>query len=180
MRPAQKSCSDFALTDIDISPYSCCSLDQPPYIHLLQRNEPRRVRSTNTRSTVLDRLIRDRELAQIVTHHLRLDLNRVELLPRVNTNDAADHLGDDNHISEVCLDDVGFLVGLGFLLGFSQFLDQTHWSALEASVKPTAGAGMEDVEEFVGWNVEESVEFVSGWHSGEMMDATYWSRSMPR
>ena len=46
---------------------------------LLQGNKPRTVRSTNTWPPVLDRLIRDRELAQVEPHHLRLDLNLVEL-----------------------------------------------------------------------------------------------------
>jgi hypothetical protein len=49
----------------------------------------------------------------------------------------------------MCLDQVGLLIGLRILLGLAQFLDQTHGAALEASVESTAGAGMEDGEEFV-------------------------------
>ena len=59
----------------------------------------------------------------------------------------------------MCLDEVGLLVGLGFLFGFAEFLDQTHGAALEASVEAAAGAGMEDVEEFVRGEIEQSV----GW-----------------
>ena len=54
---------------------------------LLQRNEPRTVRRTNTRPTVLDRSVTDTELAQIMTHHLRLDFHLVELLPGVDSAD---------------------------------------------------------------------------------------------
>lgn len=39
---------------------------------LLERNEARRVCSTNTRPPVLHRLVRQRELPQIVPNHLRL------------------------------------------------------------------------------------------------------------
>jgi hypothetical protein len=47
---------------------------------LLQRNKPRTVRRANTGPSVLDRLVTDAELAQIEPHHLRLDLDLVELL----------------------------------------------------------------------------------------------------
>ena len=47
-------------------------------------------------------------------------------------------------------DEIGLLVGLGLLLGFAQFLDQTHWLALEAAVEPTAGAGVDDIAELFG------------------------------
>lgn len=45
------------------------------------------MRSTNTRTTMLDGLIRDGEFTQVVSDHLRLDLDLVELLARVDTND---------------------------------------------------------------------------------------------
>lgn len=39
---------------------------------LLQRDETRRMCSSDTRATVLDRFVGDGELAQVVTAHLRL------------------------------------------------------------------------------------------------------------
>lgn len=81
--------------------------------------------------------------------HLGLDFDLVEFLAAVDTDDAADHLGHDDHVSQVCLDQVGLLVRLGVLLRLSQLLDQSHRAALQASVESTAGAGMEDREEFV-------------------------------
>jgi hypothetical protein len=50
-----------------------------------------------------------------VADHLGLDFDLVELLSGVDTDDAANHLGDDNHVTEVGLDEVGLLVGLGLL-----------------------------------------------------------------
>ena len=46
---------------------------------LLQRDESGRVGSTDAGPTVLHGLARDRELAQIVSNHLRLDLDLIEL-----------------------------------------------------------------------------------------------------
>lgn len=40
---------------------------------LLQRDEPRRVCSSDTRATVLDWLVGDGELSQVVAAHLRLE-----------------------------------------------------------------------------------------------------------
>jgi hypothetical protein len=124
---------------------------------LLQRNKSRGVGGTNTGSTVLDRLVRDRKFSQIVAHHFRLDFHLVELLARVDTNDATNHLGHDDHVSQVCLDQVGLLVGLGVLLRLAEFLDQTHRSALQATVESAPGASVEDVEEFIGRDVEKTV-----------------------
>ena len=91
-----------------------------------------------------------------MANHLRLDLHLVELLARVDANDASNHLGDDNHVTKVSLDKVGLLVGLGLLLGLAQLLDQAHGLALQTAVEATAGAGVNDIAEFLGGEVEES------------------------
>jgi len=82
-----------------------------------------------------------------VADHFRLDFDLVELLSRVDANDATNHLGNNNHVTEVGLDKVGLLVGLGLLLGLSELLDETHRLALKTTVEPTAGAGMDEVTE---------------------------------
>lgn len=102
-------------------------------------------------------VLRDRELSQVVANHLGLDLNLVELLAGVDTNHAANHLGDDDHVSEVGLDEVGLLIGLGLLLSLAELLDQTHGLALETAVDSSAGTGVDDIAELVGGEVEESV-----------------------
>lgn len=90
--------------------------------------------------------------------HLGLDLDLVELLTRVDTNDGADHLGDDDHVTEVGLDEVGLLVGLGLLLCLAELLDQAHGLALETAVESSAGAGVDDIAELLGGEVEELVK----------------------
>jgi hypothetical protein len=150
---------------------------------LFEGNETRRVGGTDTGTTVLDGLavwllepfhfeiifaeqqklgkwdiLRDREFTQVVANHLGLDLNLVELLSGVDTNDRADHLGDDNHVTEVSLDEVGLLVGLGLLLGLAELLDEAHGLALQTAVEPAAGTGVNDITELFGREVEELVE----------------------
>ena len=92
-----------------------------------------------------------------MANHFRLDLDVVELLARVDTNDTADHLGNDNHVTEMCLDRVGLLVRLSLLLGLAQLLDQAERTALETAVEPSSGAGVDDIAELLGAEVEESV-----------------------
>ena len=87
--------------------------------------------------------------------HLGLDLDLVELLAGVDTNDGTDHLGDDDHVTEVSLDEVGLLVGLGLLLGLTELLDQTHGLALEATVETSAGTSVDDIAELLAREVEE-------------------------
>ena len=77
---------------------------------LLQRNELRRVSSTNTRTVVLHRLVRQRELTQIVTDHLSLDFNVVEVATVVHTNNRTNHLGNHDHVTQVSLHRVRTLV----------------------------------------------------------------------
>lgn len=89
--------------------------------------------------------------------HLRSDLDLVELLAGVDTDDAANHLGHDDHVSQVRLDEVGLLVGLSLLLGLAQLLDQAHGLALETSVDAAADTGVDDIAELVGREVEKTI-----------------------
>lgn len=104
---------------------------------------------------MLHRLIADAELPQVKPHHLRLDFHLIVLLPAVNPNHAPDHFGYDDHVAEVGLHEVGFLVGLGVLFRAAQFLDEAHGFALKAAVEAAAGAGVDDVAELGGGEVQE-------------------------
>lgn len=93
-----------------------------------------------------------------MTNHLGLDFDLVELLSRVDTNDAANHLRDHDHVSEVRLDEIRLLIGPSLLLRLTELLDQTHRLALETTVEPTAGTGVDDIAELVGGEIQQSVE----------------------
>jgi hypothetical protein len=55
------------------------------------------------------------------------------------------------------LDEIRLLIRLGLLLRLAELLDQAHGLALEAAVEPTAGAGVDDIAQLVGGEVQESV-----------------------
>lgn len=92
-----------------------------------------------------------------MANHLRLDFDLVELLAGVDTNNRADHLGDNDHVTEMRLDEVGLLVGLGLLLGLSELLDEAHGLALQAPVDSAAGAGVDDITQLLGVEVQETI-----------------------
>lgn len=92
-----------------------------------------------------------------MANHFRLYLHLVELLAGVDADNAANHLGDDNHVAEMRLDEVGLLVGLGLLLGLAQLLDQAHGLALQAAVEPAASARVHDIAELIRREIEKSV-----------------------
>lgn len=61
----------------------------------------------------------------------------------IDTDDASNHFRNDDHITEMGLDNGRFLIGRSFLLGLAQLLDETHRAALEATLEPAAGTGMD-------------------------------------
>ena len=63
----------------------------------------------------------------------------------VDTDDAANHLGDDNHVTEMGLDDGGLLIRGSLLLGLAELLDETHGLALETALEPSASTGVDDL-----------------------------------
>lgn len=93
-----------------------------------------------------------------MANHLGLDFDLVELLSRVDTDDGANHLRDDDHVTEVGLDEVRLLVRLGLLLGLAELLDEAHGLALETAVEPAAGAGVDEIAELLGLEVQELLE----------------------
>jgi len=66
--------SSFIVAHSKIHERKWCTICHPPHfiLYLLQRDEPRRVGSSDTGPTVLHRLVRDRKLCQVVSNHLGL------------------------------------------------------------------------------------------------------------
>src|SRR5690348_17149418 len=91
-----------------------------------------------------------------MSNHFRLDLDLVELLSGVDTNDRPDHLWDNNHVTQVRLDKIRLLSRLSLLLGLAQLLDQAHRLTLETAVETTARACVHDIAELVRGEVEQS------------------------
>lgn len=111
---------------------------------------------------MLYRLVGHGELAKVVADHVRLDLDGVELLAVVDANDAADHLGEDDHVAKVCLDGRGLLVGLRQPLGLSQALEEVLVLLLEAANDELAtNAGREEGSELLSAHVDQLLEINS-------------------
>lgn len=113
---------------------------------------------TETGTTVSDGLVGDGELSEVVSSHLGLDLDGGERLSVVNTTDGTDHLGDNDHVSQVGLDGGRLLVGGGLLLGLSELLDQSQRLSLETSLEPSPGSGVDEVNELLVLQVQELVK----------------------
>lgn len=122
---------------------------------LFQWNESGR---SVTGSTVSDWGVGDGELTQVVTNHLWLDLNGVENLTVVDTDNGADHLWDNNHVSQVGLDHSWLLVGWGGQLGGSQLGDQTHWLGTQTSGVSSSDSGTAKLDEVLGLHLQQLLE----------------------
>lgn len=108
-----------------------------------------------TGSTVSDWGVGDGELTQVVANHLWLNLNGVENLTVVDTNQGADHLWNNNHVSQVGLDDSWLLVSWGSQLGGSQLGDETHWLGTQASGESSSNSGAAELGELVGVHLQK-------------------------
>lgn len=104
------------------------------------------VSSTDTRSSVLDRLVTDGEFCEIMASHLRLYLHAVEDLSIIDSNNASNHLWDNNHVSQVCLNDRRLFVRWSSLFRQTQLFDETHRTAFETSLETTTGTGMDKID----------------------------------
>merc|ERR1719508_582810 len=102
---------------------------------LLEGDESGAVGGSDTRPTVLHRLVGDGELPQVVSDHLWLHLNLCEDFAVVDANNGSSHLWHNNHVPEVSLDHVGLLVGGSLLLLLPQLLDQGHRLPFESADK---------------------------------------------
>ena len=85
-----------------------------------------------------------------MANHLGLDLNLVELLSGVDTDDAADHLRDNDHVTEMGLDDLRLLTRGSVLLGSTELLDETHRLTLKTTLESSASTAVDELHELGG------------------------------
>lgn len=117
--------------------------------------------SSDTRSSVLDWFVGNGELGEVVTDHLRSDFDLVENFSVVDSDDGADHLWNDDHVSQMGLDWSWLLVCRSVLLGLSELLDETHWLALESSLELSSRSSVDNVHQLFGREVEKRLEINS-------------------
>lgn len=73
----------------------------------------------------------------------------VECLAVVNANDGADHFWDDDHVSQMRLNDGWLFIWWSLLLGLTQLLDQSHWLAFQTARKTPAGTAVHEFNQLV-------------------------------
>ena len=127
---------------------------------LLEGDEAGRVGGADTGAAVANGAVCDGELTKVVTDHLGLDLDLVELGAVVDTDDRADHLGDDDHLAQVRLDGLGLLTDHTLALGLPELLQQGPGGALleESTLDRPAGLGSEQLDELVLGKVQELLQ----------------------
>ena len=113
---------------------------------------------TDTGTTVVNGLVGKGELAEVVTDHLRLDLNSVEGLAVVDTDDGADHGGGDDFVAAVSVDSVRLLTLGGFSLGSEDLAHEDGVLDLLATGAAAALTGGEELVDILLAHVKELVE----------------------
>ena len=113
---------------------------------------------TDTGATVVHRLVGEGELAKVVADHLGLDLDGVESLAVVDTNDGADHGGGDDFVAAVGVDCVRLLALGSVLLGLEDLAHEDGVLDLLATGAAAALTGREELVDVLLAHVEELVK----------------------
>ena len=127
-------------------------------VSLVKRDETTGVGGSDTRASVPDGLVGNSELSEVHSSHFGLDFNAAKHLSIVNSNDASDHLRDNDHVAEVGLNSTRLLSGRGVLLGSPEALDKGHRLALETTGHAPASTGSNEVLELLVGKVEKLIK----------------------
>ncbi|ODQ78264.1 hypothetical protein BABINDRAFT_162918 [Babjeviella inositovora NRRL Y-12698] len=114
--------------------------------------------SVVTGLTVSNWSVSDGEFTQVVTNHLWSDVNLVERLTVVNTDDGTDHLWNNNHVSQVGLDEGWLLVWLLGQLSGSQLSDQDHWLVVQTTAESSSDSSVGQLGEFLGFQGDQFLQ----------------------
>ena len=85
---------------------------------------------------------------------------RTEDLSVVNTDNRTNHLGNDNHISQVSLDDGRLVTGRSILLRLSELLDEGHGLSLESPLESSSSSSVNKLHELSSVQVEELIKLI--------------------
>lgn len=76
-----------------------------------------------------------------------LDFNLIEHLSIVHTNNRPNHFRNNDHITEMGLDNLRLLMFTGLHLGLAQLLQERHRTVLHSTLEATTGTGVEEFNE---------------------------------
>ena len=94
----------------------------------------------------------------------------VEGLSVVDSDHGTGHFRNDDHVSQVGLDNIGFLVGRAFLLLLAKLLDEGNGLSLESTSELSSNAAREELHQLLIVHVQELVEVHSA--VGELAEGT--------
>lgn len=114
--------------------------------------------STNTRPSVTDKLVRAAVLGQVGADHFRLDFDRLEDFAVVHADNRADHLGNDDHVTQMRLDHLWLLMLGGLLLCLVELLDEGHRLTGETAVELPARTRRQQRQQFDRLHRQQSVQ----------------------
>ena len=130
-------------------------------IRYLERNKTGSVCGGNTRTSVPDRLVGNSKFSKVHADHFGFNLNTTEHLSVVDSNNRSNHLGDDDHVTQMGLNSLGLLSRLGILLGTPQTFDESHRLPLQSTAHTPPGAGTDKAHELLVGEVEQFVKINS-------------------
>lgn len=87
-----------------------------------------------------------KRILQCVLQSYRAAMKFNPHLAIVDTNNTANHFGNNDHVTKVCLDHSRLLIGGSLFLSLTELLDETHWTALETALEPTASTGVNELD----------------------------------
>ena len=67
----------------------------------------------------------------------------------VDADNTSNHLWDDNHVTQMRLDNSGLLIGGCLLLRLAEFFDKSHGTALETPLEASASTGVDELNKLV-------------------------------
>jgi len=126
---------------------------------------------------MLHRFVCDAKLSEVVSNHLRLDLNLVESFSLVNSDNASNHLWENNHVSKMSLHTLRLLKCGTLLLCLSQAFEQSKVLSLETSVESSSQSSSIHLDELLIAHIQELIEIYTS--EGEFFEATLLSEPTP-
>lgn len=103
---------------------------------------------------MLNRVVSDGEFTQVSADHFWLDFNGTEDLTVVDTDNGTNHFWNNDHVSQVGLDNSWLFVGWSVELGLSELVDQVHWLVTQTSGESSSDSGVTELGEFFSWHFQ--------------------------
>jgi hypothetical protein len=113
---------------------------------------------TMTDLTVTNGLVGKGELSKVVSTHVSSDFDGRPVLSTVNFDNGSDHIGSDDHVSQVSLNTLGLFSHGGGLDSSFALLDESGVRASTVTLERSSVLGGEEVNDLFLVHLEEFIE----------------------